>query len=243
MKWGTCFGDLIPVEVVCSLVLWVIAGAAVSYSSFDDYTAHSARNDGADRRGHDWYGRFAGVRGGVFGRARGGPDDEEIGVVFYEHFGVANHVDGECVGPEGLNFAEALTFEVQTFILAIESDAEFARTGRKRAIEMEGFSGTGDGEGRSGDEALIGEDGEGFASNSGRDLDAERSGSRRSNWTRGAGWACSRLQGSRRGRGRGSVAGELLNGGCGSGGVGGLKSGGGGLRGALKGCGFSKHRR
>ena len=64
------------------------------------------------------------------------PCDEEVGVAFYEHFGVADDVDREGVGSGGLEFGEALTLKMEAIVGAVERDAEFVGAGRKRAIEV-----------------------------------------------------------------------------------------------------------
>lgn len=116
----------------------------------------SAR-DGGSYGGRDYWRRLFGA--GERGSGYFGPRDDEVGVVFDEHFGVADYVDGEGVRAGGLEFGEALAFEMETFVLAVKNDTEFVRAGRKRVIDVQSFSRARDGERRSGDEMLVGEDG------------------------------------------------------------------------------------
>lgn len=121
---------------------------------------------GGDRVGDE--GSGAGVwRGG------GRPEDVEVGIALNEHFGAADDVNGEEVGCAGLDFGEALLFDLQGLVLAIESDTKFVWSGGKRAVKVEWFSRPSDGEARSGEELLVYEDGEGCAVDSGRDFYGE----------------------------------------------------------------------
>lgn len=96
---------------------------------------------GGDRVGDE--GSGAGVcRGG------GRPEDVEVGITLDEYFGAADHVNGEKVGCAGLEFGQPLFFNLQGFVLAIESDTKFVWPDGKRTVEVERFAGVADGKRR-----------------------------------------------------------------------------------------------
>jgi len=81
----------------------------------------------------------------------------------------------ELVRQTRLEFRESLLFGLQGFVLTIEGDAKFVRSGRKRTIEVKGLAGAHDRECGSGEELLVHEDGECSAVDGRRDFNAKRS--------------------------------------------------------------------
>ena len=79
-------------------------------------------------------------------RGGGRPQDVEVGIALNEHFGAADDANGELVGRSRLEVREALFFDLQSIVLAIEGDAKFVRPGGKRAVKVERFSRPSDGE-------------------------------------------------------------------------------------------------